>query len=461
MNQSWQFVLDLVLVSLLIVVAAVLKARIPVLRKLIIPTAMIAGFLGLIAGPEVLGWIDFDPDSLGNLVYHLMAVGFIALSLKEREVKNSPGIVNSGIIIVSTYLIQGIVGLGLMLLLVALFYSDMFPGIGLILPLGFGQGPGQAYSIGSQWEALGLRGGGNLGLTIAGIGFLWATIIGIILMNILVRRPGYKQVEASEEEKKKEPIVEQMEPDEIPLADAIDKLTYQVALIGFIYLITYVTLYAVDKAISPLGSFGETFAQLLFGFHFIIGSIYAIAFRLILNRLQRAGFQLEHAPNNFLLQRIAGSAFDYMITASIAAISIYALAEYAWPVVWLTTIGGIVTIFFLLWIVPRTFPEDRLPNVLGFYGMLTGTISTGLALVKAVDPKFRSNTTENLVVGSASAIAFGFPLMLVLNIPVLGWVNGQPIMYWYTLLLLVGYFAVLVGLLLYRTRRRSRRALAR
>jgi len=453
MSQSWNYVMDLILLSMLIVIAAVLKARIPVLRKLIIPTSMIAGFLGLIIGPELLGWIAFDPDTLGNLVYHLMAVGFIALSLKEREVKNSPGIVNSGMIIVSTYLLQGIVGFGLFLVLVAAFYPDMFPGIGLLMPLGFGQGPGQAYSIGSQWEALGLGGGGNLGLTIAGIGFIWATAVGIIFMNMLVRKKSYRQALTGQTDRNNEEVVETSAPNEIPLADAIDKLTYQIALIGLIYFITYLTLYGVEKLLMPLGSFGATFAQLLIGFHFIIGSVYAMAFRVILNKLRQRGFQLEHAPNNYLLQRISGLSFDYMITASIAAISIYALADYAVPVLILTTVGGFVTIWFMLWIVPRTFPEDKLPNVLGFYGMLTGTISTGLALVKAVDPKFQSNTTENLVVGSASAILFGFPLLLVLNIPMVGFTQNQPILYLYTLGILIVYFAALLGVLLYRTRK--------
>ena len=41
-----------------------------------------------------------------------------------------------------------------MFVLTASSVSDMFPGIGLLLPLGFGQGPGQAYSIGTM-EALG------------------------------------------------------------------------------------------------------------------------------------------------------------------------------------------------------------------------------------------------------------------------------------------------------------------
>ena len=86
--------IDFILLSLLIVIASILKARVPVLRKLIVPTSMIAGFAGLLLGPEMIGIVPFNVDMLGDLVYHLMAVGFIALSLKERNVESSPGIVN-------------------------------------------------------------------------------------------------------------------------------------------------------------------------------------------------------------------------------------------------------------------------------------------------------------------------------------------------------------------------------
>lgn len=452
MNQSWAMVLDFVLISLLIVIAAVLKARIPLLRKLIVPTSMIAGFIGLITGPELLGWIRFDTDMLGNIVYHFMAIGFIALSLKERDINHSPAILNSGMMIVSTYLVQGLVGLGLFMILATTFYPDFFPGIGLLLPLGFGQGPGQAYSIGTQWEELGLAGGGNLGLTIAGIGFIWATVVGIILMNILAKSKKFQGTESGAK-KTHEPVTEKSDPDDIPLSDTIDKLTYQIALIGLIYLVTYLTIFGLEKLLTPLGTFGETFAQLLIGFHFLIGSLYAMLFRVILNKLQTAGIKLEHSPNNFLLQRISGFSFDYMVTASIAAISIYALQEYLVPVLLLTTIGGFVTIVYLLWISPRLFPEDKLSNLLGFFGMQTGTISTGMALVKAVDPGFQSSTAENLVMGSASAMMFGVPLLLLLNVPVVGYVQNEPIMYLYTLLALLAYFVVLIGVLLYRTRK--------
>ena len=452
MDNSWSFVIDFTLLSLLMVVSAILKARIPLLRKIIVPTSMVAGILGLIVGPELLGWLKFDLDRMGQLVYHLMAIGFIALSLKEREVSNSPAVMKSGMLIVSTYLIQGLVGFGLLLILTELFYPGMFPGIGLLLPLGYGQGPGQAYSIGSRWEALGLEGGANLGLTIAGFGFIWAVIPGIILMNILIRHPKFKQT-TSRPHKERTEVTEKSEEGEIPLSDAIDKLTYQIALIGFIYLVTYLTLRGLETVLTPLGTYGETLAQLLIGFHFLIGSLYAMLFRWILNRWKQAGFQLEHSPNNYLLQRISGFSFDYMIAASIAAISIYALKQYLTPVLILTTVGGLVTVWFMVWLVPRVLPEDKLPNVLGFYGMLTGTISTGLALVKAVDPKFQSNTTDNLVMGSASAIMFGFPLLLILNIPIVGYLQNQPVMYLYTFGALFLYFAILMGLLLYRSRK--------
>ena len=270
-------------------------------------------------------------------------------------------------------------------------------------------------------------------------------------MNYLVRK-GKLDAVKKEGIKSHENLVEKLEPDEIPLSDAIDKLSYQVALIGVIYLITYLTIQGLTVLLAPLGTFGETFAHLLMGFHFLIGSLYAILFRSILSKLTAKGFKMEHTTNNYLLQRISGFSFDYMIAASISAISIYALKQYAVPVLVLSTLGGIVTFFFMLWLCPRLFPNDQLANILGFYGMLTGTISTGMALVKAVDPHFQSNSTENMVMGSATALMFGFPLLLILNIPIIGYVQHQPELYIYTFLLLLVYFIVLLGLLLYRTR---------
>jgi len=456
MNDLWVAIIDFTWIALFFVLATVLKSRLGFFRNYIVPTSIIAGFIGLILGPELLNLARFDAERLGSMVYHLMAVGFIAISLKDRERKSkNKDTLNSGIYIVTIYLIQGIIGFGITLILAYTIYPDLFAPLGLLLPLGFGQGPGQAYSIGSQWEALGLVGGGNLGLTIAAFGFLWATIIGVMIVNFLIRKGSIK-VEDTNVDGDRAVIVEEMSPDEIPLSDAHDKLTFQIAIIGVIYLITYGTIYAASSYLNTLGTFGETFAQLLWGFHFLVGSIYAIGFRIIFNKLKKKGFAFYNTPNNYLLQRIAGAAFDFMIAASIAAISFYSLKSYWVPILLLTTIGGIVTVFHTYYVAKWIYKNDKLENFLGFYGMGTGTISTGMALLKAVDPKFKTNVPENLVMGSAVAAAFGIPLMLILNIPVVGVVSDKPIMYLYTMLLLIGYLALMYLILFLNVRRNNK-----
>ena len=152
-------------------------------------------------------------------------------------------------------------------------------------------------------------------------------------------------------------------------------------------------------------------------------------------------------PNNYMLQRIAGGSFDFMIAAAITAISLKTLRYYMIPALLITTIGGIVTIFYILWMTRRIFKEDIFENTLAFYGTYTGTISTGMALLKQVDPGFHSRASENIVLGSGVALLFGFPLMVILNVPIFGYVTNQPSMYLLALLAFLVYFGILYFIL--------------
>ena len=164
--------------------------RIKFFKKHLVPTAIFGGFLGLILGPEILGWVPFDRAALEKMVYHFMAIGFISLALKKREKKSTENITNTGFAIVNTYVWQAMLGLGVSLILAATFIPGFFEPFGLLLPLSFAQGPGQALSIGSSFSALtpaskALADGGNAGLSLATFGFLWALIAGIPFMNIV------------------------------------------------------------------------------------------------------------------------------------------------------------------------------------------------------------------------------------------------------------------------------------
>ncbi|AEJ60318.1 Na+/glutamate symporter-like protein [Spirochaeta thermophila DSM 6578] len=456
MNMDWTLPMDFAVLSLLLLTATLLKRKVPLLRKLLFPNALIAGFIGLLLGRDLLALIEIPEARLGTYVYHLMAIGFIALALKERTQRDMPTIVRTGAFIVSGYLLQGIIGLGLTLLLLP-FIPHLFPAFGLLLPLGFGQGPGQAYSIGSRWEALGFPHGGNIGLSVATIGFLWACLGGIVVLNILFGKKARKAA-PDDEESPHLPgeVVEYDAPGDIPLTESIDRLSIQGALIGFVYLATYLTLKGVELLLEGTGTFGQTFSQLLWGFHFIVGSLYAIGLRLLFNLFKRKGLMHRTYPNTYLLSRISAGAFDYMITASIVAISLDVFTANLLPILLITTTGGLATVLFSLFVGRRIYHHHWKENATAVYGNITGTISTGLALIREVDPLFSSHAAENLVFGSGVGLVMGLPLLLVLNLPVYGYLTGTPSLYWITMAILVLYFAGLLAFT-FRNAARTRR----
>ncbi len=463
MESFWEYMKDFLFLSTFLLIAIVIKNKIKFFQKFLVPTAIIAGFIGLILGKDVLNWIVLSPDRLGNMVYHLMAIGFIALALKDRPraVSHERGDnVNTGFAITSAYLIQGIIGFALSLILAYTFLPKLFPPFGLILPLGFAQGPGQAFSIGTSWEELGLVNGGNIGLSVATIGFLWAIIFGIPLLNFLVRRKkrlGLIGLEENDKElQKTHKDIEEKHTETIPRKMFIDGLTVQIVLIGIIYLATYYALKGISIALAPLGDYGETVSQLLWGFHFVFATMIAVIVRIILNALKRKNWFHINYPDNYMLQRISAASFDYMIVASIAAISIVTFRENWIPIVIITTAGGIFTIFYTFFLSKRIYKSYLIEHIVALYGMWTGTISTGVALLREIDPDSKSNVAETLVIGSATALPLGIPLMFILALAVNGFKTQNPMLYLYSMLIFIVYFIVLITVMLILSRRSKR-----
>lgn len=167
MNGSWDLNMDFMYLSFLLGFSAVIKRGIPGMRKLLIPNSIIAGFLAVLFGPDVLGIFKFNSDNLGFMIYYMLAIGFIAVALKKSNSRLSKTGFNTGLIITMSLTIQAFAGLAVSLFLYYLVSKDVFPLMGLLLLLAFDQGPDQAFSIGSQWEALGFRSGGTIGLVVA------------------------------------------------------------------------------------------------------------------------------------------------------------------------------------------------------------------------------------------------------------------------------------------------------
>lgn len=429
-NQAlWYIIVQAGMVSSLLLFGNLLRRKIPFLRRSMLPSAVLAGFVGL--GLRQLGILPFDRLFLDGVTYHMTAIGFIALSLRIPN-RNDPSLtqenrrdgLKSGMLIVSSYLIQGFIGLTLMILLSATLMPNVFRAAGLLLPLGFGQGPGQANNIGTTYQQMyGFVGGTSFGLAIATTGFLWASIGGIIYLNWIVRKKRFIKpvLVASEKEGQDDPsaISEPVaDKGEIPLTEAVDKFTIQTALVVLVYFFTFLFAAGISLLFSQPALVGmrDTIVPLIWGFNFLIGSSFALLLRSLFFYLRKTGLMTRQYTNNYLLNRISGTAFDIMIITSISSIVIEDLRGLWVPFVLLTTVGGIITLLYINFAARRLFPQYRYEGMLAMYGMMTGTVSTGILLLREADPGFRTPAANNLVVGSSVAIGLGFPLLLMVGL---------------------------------------------
>lgn len=461
--ETWSTVLIIASLAAILLVSNVLRRKIRFLKRSLLPTAVIGGFVALGMKEWVL--VHFLSQTqiadlntfFSGLTYHTIALGFIALGLKVHEkfdivTRKSHGLY-SGMIIVSSYLIQGLVGLVVTITLSLTFFPQLLRASGMLLPMGFGQGPGQASNIGALYETQYLFvGGQTFGLAIASFGFLWAAVGGVIYLNILHRKGKisrtYDQTSGSVSSQEIE------SPDEIPVAEAIDKFSIQVSLVLLVYLFTYLFMKGIDVLIEAdyFGNFGvNTVRPLIWGFNFIFGMLFALLFKRIFLYLRKVNIMTRQYPNNYMLNRIAGVVFDFMIIASIAAIKINDLKDLWVPFLILTSLGGLATVFYIRFICARIYEDYPIEATLGMFGMLTGTASSGVILIREVDPNFKTPAANDLVVGSSTAILFGFPILLLVGIAPAG-----------NLQLIITFGLVVVLLVVFNTillRRRTRKPL--
>ena len=442
----WGFfnIFAVLLISLL--AANAMKKAIPVLEASLIPTSVLAGILLLIFSMVYDQFFNvrfFDSkiyngsgyDYMEMITYHTLALGFIAGSLKttggKLSKKRATEIFNTGVTTVSTYLVQAVVGMGITML-AALILPGFFQAAGLLLPFGFGQGTGQAMNYGNIYETqFGFAGGKSFGLTVAALGFLSASIGGVIHLNVL-RKRGYIKTKKTEEGIITESEIQSL--DEIPMQESIDKFTIQVALIVLSYLLAYVLMWILGNLIPGMKA-------VIYGFNFLLGVLAATLVKATLNFLKKKGIAKREYTNNFLLTRASNFFYDIMVVAGIAAIRLDLIDNYWGILLILGVVGLVITYAYNRVVVNVLFKEYREEQFLAMYGMLTGTASTGIILLREVDGDFKSPVSDNLVYQNFPAIAFGFPIMLLATLaPV------KPVL---TLILLV-LFLLVMNVILFR-----------
>ena len=385
-SSLWNIIIQLGLIAGAILAANALRTKVRAIRQAMMPVAVMAGFLLLIL--KYAGIVHIDAEIMEILVYHGIALGFIAMSLRVPDKtanRKDRAALKSGAIIVSTYMVQAITGLAISML------------------LGFTLMPGL------------FKAAGSFGLAIAAAGYLCACIVGVILLNVLAKR-------GSVSGKKKEND-DHLEVDffqaknELPVSDSIDRLSVQLAMVLVTYAVTFFATWGLTSGLSAISEgLGKTLNTLLWGFNFIIGSAIAILLRALLEKGRKAGIIVRQYQNNYLLNRISGFFFDIMIVAGISSINIEDLSGLWLPFVLIAVAGGVITWLFLKKVCKWAYPDYFYEGLISMYGMMTGTISSGILLLREIDSDLRTPAANNLVSGSSVGIILGAPVLVLVSL---------------------------------------------
>jgi ESS family glutamate:Na+ symporter len=439
---GWDFVLLFAYISAALLLAAFLRKQFLFMQRLMIPNAIVAGLIVLLCS-RLFGIMKISPDQLEITVYHLLTGIFILIGLKEPRVGKGRAIFTTTMIISQGYALLALIGCIFTSIWVGALFPKFFPSFSMLPMLGFGFDHLTAWSMGLQWEQAGFTGGGYAGFSFGVMGLIWAYLGGVSL--VLWSRKRQREKEAFPGIEARQGIIpresEKQAGSFITTApEAVESLALHLALVGLLYLLVFFFMSQISSWLGGFGESGKLVGGLLWSYNFIFGLLLGRLGRIIIDWLG-AGYLFDSGT----MKRISGAMVDYMITAAIAAVPLFIYEDY-WPeVVILSLISGAAMAIFLHFASRRMYTGHHLARNAAVFGFLTGTIASGLALLRMVDPELDTPVAEELACAGGLSLLVGFPLLLMLNFPLYGFVAGMPLRY----LLIATAIIAVYGLVLF------------
>jgi len=398
-DQLTRFMIDLCWLSLLLLFGKYLRSRFVFLQKLFLPASVIAGFIGLVLGPYVMGkyvvtvipqeimnsWALY-PGRLINVVFACLFLGFSVPSIKAIWKEGGPQLCYGWVVGMGQYM----VGVGItVILLTPVFRVPHF--FGCLLEIGFSGGHGTAAGMAEAFQQLGFAPGSDLGLMSATVGVISAVVFGMAMINMAARR-GYTKVIKSPKQltigEMRGLIPEEDRPHgsyQTISPHALEPFAFHAAFVGVAILIGWFMLKGIQSLsanmepdlfksfpLFPLAMLGGLFIQIFAG---------------------KTGLSKYLDRRTF--DRILGLALDFLVISAIASIKLDVFLAFFWPFSILMIVGLIWVIFATWFIAPRMLPDAWFERSITEYGMQTGVTALGLLLLRVADPNFKTPAAKS------------------------------------------------------------------
>lgn len=349
----------------------------------IVPAAILGGLVALALRQVSL--LPGEIQAWQEVAYHLFGISFLSIGLTPGDAGTGSirrGTAWMGLTQGMTFSLQAVAG-GLVVVALNATGSDLFDTFGFFAALGLNEGPGQALSIGTIWEAEGFSNAVAVGLTVASLGFVAAYGPGLLL----VRRLGGRAPAGK---------------DWFP---GIALRTPRALVTAAIYGVIFVSVQWVTGLIGP----GVQTAVL--GFLFFVCLLIGMGLRLLFPAGWFSG--PGQRPTTAL-------AVEGLTVATLGSLAWESVAEVIVPILGVTLAALAVTAVVLTWAL-RFVREYRNERLLALYGTVTGTAASGLILLNTLDHGFETPVAVEL--GAMNAVAAPFILtgVAIVSLPLFGW----------------------------------------
>lgn len=424
--------------SILILFSVWLRAKISFFQKYLVPSGIIAGTIGfvlmnagVIGHPSPEGWLRLPSGCFGIISLHLFSFGFgiiglgcLSTATEGRAKTLIKGALWIDLIFWLFYSIQATVGFGVMELYAAVAGADVTTETGFLAGLGFAFGPGQTLSVATEWQnKYNLADSVSMGLAYAAAGFMVANFVGVPLANWGLRR-GY----AANTPKEVSPdffVGLRPKDKQAPAFNLtthsgnIDSVTLHLAVAGAAYALGWLICYVLKYYLLP-----PDYQSAAFGFIFMYTLFAGILIRFVINKTKAKEFYNDGAQN-----RLMGASVDFMIISALMAVNADTVWKYITPFLLVCVTCTGITLGGMVWL-GRRVGAYGLERMLVTFGLITGTAASGLALLRIVDPDFRTPAAAEVGLNNVYALIPLFPFMLVATtMPAKAGVSGMLIMH--------------------------------
>lgn len=427
--------------SVALCLGTLLRAKIPFLRNMLVPASVIAGIIGIIFMNVIAATglnIGTNADMYTEIVNHLFTISFISICLtgsgdnKEGAAKNMlKGAWGMGLVWCLLYALTPLVGAGVIALLKGGFDMDVI--YGMLIPYAFTQGPGQAASYGFMFEQYGWDNAAMVAVTFAAIGFVVAFAVGIPAAKLGIMRGIAKNCGKLDDSilkgyLRKEEQTSYMVKDTTCNSN-IETLSFHFALIGFCYVVAI----GISKLFALIpGFFGTSMSGLMF----MNGMFAAYIVKYLMKKLH-----IDFLQEDVLQSKITGWTADYLVVCAFMAVGFNVLGNWIIPILAESAVITIITFAVCFYFGRRFGGSNDFERTLGLYGTCTGTVPSGIALVRIIDPAFKTSTAAELGLMNL-VMMLSTPVGLVLIAAASGDLSMKM-----TMLILLGCTVLYMGLL--------------